>query len=204
MANTDNYTASKADELKALEKIEKIIADLGPGSYLSLTFEHCAELARENIEFDMGCSWYDKAQSEHRQVEQLERDIQEMRRIIGQYETENLRQDHELERLRKELASVAAARVAERNQFNDVLVDLTIEDDDLTDLIQFVEDRKTDAEADIEAANETILEYADTPEDITFTGALRARKNARAELEYLQQLLGRLAGIQAAKAKYMN
>ncbi len=46
--------ATKAQELEALKKIQKIVEDLGTDSYLSITFEGCFEQAKENIENDWG------------------------------------------------------------------------------------------------------------------------------------------------------
>ena len=51
---------TKEQERKALDKIKKIVADLGEGSYLSYAFEGCFELAEENIENDFACSPKDK------------------------------------------------------------------------------------------------------------------------------------------------
>lgn len=51
---------TKEQERKALDKIRKIVADLGEGSYLSYAFEGCFELAEENIENDFALSPKDK------------------------------------------------------------------------------------------------------------------------------------------------
>ena len=45
-----NETVFNQDERKALEKIRKIVDDLGSGSYLGMTFVGLYELANNNIE----------------------------------------------------------------------------------------------------------------------------------------------------------
>ena len=55
--------ATKEQELKALEKIKKIVADLGEDSYIGMAFEGCFEIAKDNIENDFGCSMKQRAES---------------------------------------------------------------------------------------------------------------------------------------------
>lgn len=54
MENTT--TATKEQERAALEKIRKIVADLGEGSYLSRAFDGCFDIAEQNIENDFSIS----------------------------------------------------------------------------------------------------------------------------------------------------
>ena len=55
--------AIKEQERKALEKIKKIVTDLGEDSYISMAFEGCFEIAEGNIENDFGCSMKQRAES---------------------------------------------------------------------------------------------------------------------------------------------
>ena len=41
--------ATKEQERKALEKIKKIVTDLGEDSYISMAFEGCFEIAEETL-----------------------------------------------------------------------------------------------------------------------------------------------------------
>ena len=73
--------ATKEQERKALEKIRKIVDELGEGSYLAMAFEGCFEDAEENIANDAGCSWKQRAEhylnegvAEHQVVLQLQSD----------------------------------------------------------------------------------------------------------------------------------
>lgn len=52
--------AAKQQERDALEKIRKIVEQLGPDSYVGTAFQGCFEIAAENIENDFACSMADK------------------------------------------------------------------------------------------------------------------------------------------------
>lgn len=62
---------TKEQERKALEQIRKIVAGLGEGSYLSMAFEGCFEVAEENIENDFGCSLKDRAETAEKKLAAL-------------------------------------------------------------------------------------------------------------------------------------
>ena len=52
--------STKEQELKALETIKEILDNLGENSYVATAFEGCAEIAKENIEYDFATSMKDK------------------------------------------------------------------------------------------------------------------------------------------------
>ena len=52
--------STKEQELKALETIKEILDSLGENSYVATAFEGCAEIAKENIEYDFATSMKDK------------------------------------------------------------------------------------------------------------------------------------------------
>ena len=64
--------ATKQQERDTLEKIKKMVAQLGPNSYLSAAFEGCFELAAENIENDWACSMADRVRRAEKRAEELE------------------------------------------------------------------------------------------------------------------------------------
>lgn len=49
--------ATKQQEREALDKIRKLVEQLGPDSYLATTFEGCFQLAAENIDNDGPAPW---------------------------------------------------------------------------------------------------------------------------------------------------
>lgn len=64
--------ATKQQERDTLEKIRKIVEQLGPDSYLATTFEGCFDLAAENIDNDWACSMADRARRAEKRAAELE------------------------------------------------------------------------------------------------------------------------------------
>lgn len=64
--------ATKQQEREALDKIRKIVEQLGPDSYLATTFEGCFDLAAENINNDWACSMADRARRADKRAEEAE------------------------------------------------------------------------------------------------------------------------------------
>lgn len=69
--------ATKQQERYALEKIKRMVAQLGPDSYLAAAFEGCFELATENIENDWTCSMADRTRRAEKRAEELEEKLVE-------------------------------------------------------------------------------------------------------------------------------
>ena len=67
-----NAPATKQQEREALDKIRKIVEQLGPDSYLATAFEGCFDLAAENIDNDWACSMADRARRAEKRAEELE------------------------------------------------------------------------------------------------------------------------------------
>lgn len=89
--------ATKEQECKALEKIRKIVEDLGgTDSYIGMAFEGCFEIAEENIENDFGCSMKQRA-------EKAERDTQYFQDIANNSSSELEKAQEEIGRLRKQV-----------------------------------------------------------------------------------------------------
>lgn len=64
--------ATKQQERDALEKIRKIVEQLGPDSYLATAFEGCFQLAAENIDNDWACSMAGRARRAEKRAAELE------------------------------------------------------------------------------------------------------------------------------------
>ncbi|UWI17047.1 MAG: hypothetical protein [Bacteriophage sp.] len=64
--------ATKQQEREALDKIRKLVEQLGPDSYLATTFEGCFQLAAENIDNDWACSMADRARCAEKRAAELE------------------------------------------------------------------------------------------------------------------------------------
>lgn len=72
-----NTPATKQQERDTLEKIRKMVEQLGPDSYLATAFEGCFDLAAENIDNDWACSMADRARNAERHVAELEDKLSE-------------------------------------------------------------------------------------------------------------------------------
>ena len=72
-----NTPATKQQERDTLEKIRKMVEQLGPDSYLATTFEGCFDLAAENIDNDWACSMADRARNAEKRVAELEDKLSE-------------------------------------------------------------------------------------------------------------------------------
>lgn len=70
LVSTDT-PATKQQERDALEKIRKIVEQLGPDSYIGTAFQGCFEIAAENIENDFACSMADRVQRAEADVVRL-------------------------------------------------------------------------------------------------------------------------------------
>ena len=89
--------ATKEQERKALEKIKKIIAELGEQSYIATAFDGCIEDAEENIENDFALSMkqrYDdtlaklnecerEKENEAARVRLAERDVEQLKEQLA-------------------------------------------------------------------------------------------------------------------------
>ena len=62
---------TKEQELKALEQIKKIVAELGEDSYVATAFEGCFVVAENNILNDWACSMKDRAETAERECRNL-------------------------------------------------------------------------------------------------------------------------------------
>lgn len=72
-----NAPATKQQERDTLEKIRKMVEQLGPDSYLATAFEGCFDLAAENIDNDWACSMADRARNAEKRVAELEGEVAE-------------------------------------------------------------------------------------------------------------------------------
>lgn len=91
--------ATKGQELKALEKIRKIVADLGEDSYIGMAFEGCFEIAADNIGNDFGCSMKQR-------WEKAQEDAEYFRQTASNLSNDLERANEEIQMLRKRVLTV--------------------------------------------------------------------------------------------------
>ena len=76
---------TKEQERKALEKIEKILMELGNNpetSYICRAFQGCVEDAKTNIEFDFGNSQKDRADDLEKKLNEAKQEAKEAREAM--------------------------------------------------------------------------------------------------------------------------
>ncbi len=71
-------SATKEQERNALEKIKKIVSDLGEISYLKTAFDGCFEIAESNIDNDFGESLKDNLEFAEKKIEQLSYRVEQL------------------------------------------------------------------------------------------------------------------------------
>lgn len=167
--------ATKEQERKALEKIRKIVEELGEGSYVGIALEVCLEMAKENIDNDWGLSEKQLADAAAKRVEELEKQVEDLK---AQLDRERSGRADDVKTAETLIASAKKKALAP---------------DDLTDCKQMTENLISELQSKVKEAEATILEYAEHPETTTFCDAVRERKNLTKDISYYEQLRDRLA-----------
>lgn len=174
---------TKEQERKALEQIRKIVAGLGEDSYIGMAFEGCFEVAEQNIDNDWGCSMKQRAEVAEKKVATLELDNRDLRLAIKKAKEDASHTQTELEEKIRKLEGFANA----------------MRPDDLVDFIQMLDDEVFTCTEDMKAAAETIVQMADTPNDIAFINAVKVHRAAQSKKKYLEDMAAR---VQAARSIY--
>lgn len=95
-----NTPATKQQERDTLEKIRKMVEQLGPDSYLATTFEGCFDPAAENIDNDWACSMADRARNAEKRVAELEDKLSEAAHAVAE------EKDAEIAKLKDQLKQI--------------------------------------------------------------------------------------------------
>lgn len=123
---------TKNDERKALEKIKKIVQELGDDSYIAVAFEGCFDIAEENINNDFACSMEQKYNNEHEQVVRLLKEISD-------WNDDYLKQEAEIKRLKEEIGTKDQMLEQERSFKREVKKELASADREVETLRDIVE-----------------------------------------------------------------
>lgn len=165
--------ATKEQERKALDKIRKIVDELGENSYLSTAFEGCFEDAEENIEYDFGMSWKQRAELQEEKYEKL----RDAHMKLNQKAEE---QSKEIERLRAEVIKYA---------------DMTFNSDDVSSILSLARDRLHETLENQNECAKTIVDLADEADSPEFLSAVRQHRSLKANSEYLKGLIERIGKV---------
>lgn len=160
---------TKDQERKALERIRKIVEELGEGSYICMAFEGCFEIAEENIDNDFGCSMKQRAESAEEKLEAAG--------IIRA----NL--ENEIEQLKKENEKLQKGRLSTR---------------DAGAIKAYLEESRITAARMAKAAAEDIVDCADNPQDVAFKQAVQHHRSNQRKANEITKLIERLIDTMGA------
>lgn len=86
--------ATKEQEIKALNKIKKIVTELGTDSYLASAFDGCFEVAEQNIENDFMMSLKERAEIADERLNRIKELYVKMNHLEKQLEKEQEWKDY--------------------------------------------------------------------------------------------------------------
>lgn len=180
-----NTPATKEQERKAVEKIRKIVAELGEGSYVGTALEGCLEDAESNIENDFGDSMKRRWEYAEAQLKTAQEEIASLKNELAESEKDY------------EAAHAAAHEIAEQKDAEIATLRMqVIEADDLDNLLILAIERKTALDEEAKNAAERIVENAGEPESAAFKNAVSDHRAAKRAAEKYTALIER-----ASKAK---
>lgn len=173
-------TATKEQEHKALAKIQKIVAELGPDSYLAAAFEGCWEDARQNIENDWALSQKQRADAAEKKVAELEeklrQEISEKQQIRDKAQELIKKEDEH----KAEIAKIRAMLLPNRTRMA---------------AIDFL---KKEEQKDVKRQEELadiMADFAKTPHDIAFTSAAENYGQVKAHRDAAREIIRALRGL---------
>lgn len=165
---------TKEQERKALERIKKIVADLGPDSYVATAFEGCFEIAADNIENDFACSMKELAERAEKEAETLRLDNRDLRISI------------------KRIKDEASTRETALNERIKNLEAHFVGADDLETILALIKDAEYAACAETKEAAEEIVKLADNPDCPAFVRAVSTHRDAHSRANRLLMLKSRI------------
>lgn len=177
----DNACATKQQERDTLEAIKKMVAELGPQSYLGTAFDGCFEDAEDNIDDDAAYSYKGRYEHVRQQLDEARQKIEELKEQLAESQKDY------------EAAHAAAHAIAEEKDAEIAsLRERVLSPDDLTDVIQLVTEKRLALDTEVKNAAERIVEAAAEPESAAFQNAVKDHRAAKSELDYYTALLERL------------
>lgn len=162
----ENTCATKQQERDTLEAIKKMIAELGPQSYLATAFDGCFEDAEDNIDDDAAYSYKGRYEHVRRQLEEAQAEI---------------------DAITKKLADATEA-VAQKDEEIRYLKATALSEDDLVDCGLLAEEAASENEAAEKKAAETIVMYAETPQAAVFLNAVKEHRTFAEKKNHYQSL----------------
>ena len=179
-----NTPATKEQERKAVEKIRKIVEELGEGSYVGTALEGCLQDAETNIENDFGDSMKRRWEYAEAQLEAAKKRIADLEDKLAEGEKDY------------EAARAAAHLIAEEKDAEiAALKERTLPADDITGISQLLTEKVLDLKEKTSEAAEKIVAWADEPETGIFKQAVTDHRAATSSLSYYTAVLSRVDTI---------
>ena len=162
--------ATKQQERAALEKIRKIVEELGPDSYIATAFEN-----------DWALSMKDRWLTSDRELNDANGTIEELRDKLAESEKDY------------EAAHATAHQIAEEKDAEIAsLKSRLLADDDLADITRLLSKTVADLGKEVNDAAARIVEVADQPESAAFRNAVKDHRAAKADLSHWTEVLTRV------------
>lgn len=162
--------ATKDQERKALEKIKKIVNDLGEESYLSTAFDGCFEIAKENIENDFARNFKKEKEAVMLDLEAAEKNLVEADNKINKLKDQ-------IEKLNDQIEKIKSKQLM-NEEINDLLYVVTCySNDTMTDKAEF---------------EKQIIDLADNPDNIKFKNAVESHRECIDSIDMCKRLVNRL------------
>lgn len=171
----DDACATKQQERDALEVIRKMVAELGPQSYLATAFEGCFEIAGQNIEFDF-------ADSQKGRLECAEKKLADAGERIKRLESD-------ISILTADLENARSTRDCAIGRMKAQGISL----DDLEDIRLLLDDRIAECAEKAQRAAQDIVRYAEDTTGAEFRQAVLDNRNYTQKAEHYRGLLDRVA-----------
>lgn len=174
--------ATKRQERAALEKIRKIVDELGPDSYIATAFDGCFKDAEANIENDWALSMKDRWLTSDRELNDANGTIEELRDKLAESEKDSRGSS------RQQRIQIAEEKDAEIASLKSRL----LADDDLADISRLLSKTVADLGKEVNDAAARIVEVADQPESAAFRNAVKDHRAAKADLSHWTEVLTRV------------
>ena len=113
---------TKEQERKALDKIRKIVAELGDDSYVAAAFEGCFEIAEQNIDNDWACSLKQQVESRDKEIFKLQLENSNLRLDL---KAEKEYHEREIQNLQTASSNCEILKI-ENNRLNAELSNVTL------------------------------------------------------------------------------
>ena len=154
---------TKEQERKAVEKIRKIVEELGENSYVGTAFEGCFEIAENNIDNDFACSMKQRAEGAEKNVEIISDEVMSIKSVVSELTTEN-------ERLKAKSLTTAEAGAIKA----------------------ILSHSRLEAVAMADSSAQRIVELADNPDSAEFRQAVQDNRQSKKRLAECDTLIQRL------------